>query len=392
MNFKQAFKLAFKSMMGSKVRSLLTMLGIIIGVAAVIVLVSLVSGFSADMTASFEAMGTNLITVSIPGRGGNVKVTPNEMMDFALENADTIQAASPSVTVREATVKFEDSNLTTTVYGVNEYYDVIRNYAPESGRFLSFIDVEKRQKVCVLGKYTANELFESASAVDNEIKINGERYTVVGVLEAKEGAEEGSGDDMVIIPYTAASRLSRNAVVSSYYFSAASKETVDAAMTKIKTFLLSFFTSSDYYRVYNQADSLERVNELSGTLTLVLVGVAAISLLVGGIGIMNIMLVSVTERTKEIGIRKSLGGKRRDIMRQFIIEATTTSAIGGIMGILLGIGAAVAAGKIFSMSVVLSLGAIAIAFSVSVAIGILFGYFPASKASKLNPIDALRYD
>jgi putative ABC transport system permease protein len=392
MNVKQSFKLAIKSILSSKFRSFLTMLGIIIGVAAVIVLVSLVNGFSKDMAASFEALGTNLISVSIPGRGGNVKVSPTEVINFALENTDTIAYVSPTITVSGATIKYGDDNLSSIVYGTSEDYDKIKNYEVEQGRFIGYVDVEKRQKVCLLGKYVANELFSGENPIDKEIKINGERYTVVGVLKAKQGAEEGSTDDMLIIPYTAATRLSKNATVSAYLFSSTSKETVEEAMSKLENYLMTIFNNNNYYRVYNQADSLEKVNELSSTLTMVLVGVAAISLLVGGIGIMNIMLVSVTERTKEIGIRKSLGGKRRDIMMQFVIEAATTSAIGGIIGIIFGCAAAVGIGKIFDMSIDISYNAIIIAFSVSVGIGIIFGYFPASKASKLNPIEALRYD
>lgn len=196
----------------------------------------------------------------------------------------------------------------------------------------------------------------------------------------------------MVIPYTTASRLSRMASVSSYSFSAVSKDLVSEAQSKIEAYLFSVFGNTNYYKVYNQAESLVQINELSSTFTLVLVGVAGISLLVGGIGIMNIMLVSVTERTREIGIRKSLGGKRRDILLQFVIEAGTTSALGGVLGIIFGCVVATFAGKVLDMTTVISVNAIAIAFSVSVGIGIIFGYFPAAKASKLNPIDALRHD
>ncbi len=391
MNVKQSFKLALKSILGSKFRSFLTMLGIIIGVAAVIVLVSIVDGFSQDMSSSFEALGTNLLSVNIMGRGGDTKISAEDVMEWATENSDVISYVSPTVTV-SATIKNGTENLTSTVYGVSEYYDKIKNYSVESGRFIEYVDIDKRQKMCVIGKYIANELFPTSNPVGNYIKINGDKYTVVGVLEAKQEAEEGSSDDIVIVPYTTASRLSRMARISNYSFSSSDKDTVDEAKTRIENYLMSIFGSDDYYTVYNQADSLEQINELSSKLTLLLVGIAGISLLVGGIGIMNIMLVSVTERTKEIGIRKSLGGKRRDILLQFVIEAATTSALGGVIGIFLGCGATYVAGKMFDLTVVISVTAIVIAFSVSVGIGIIFGYFPAAKASKLNPIDALRYD
>jgi len=337
-------------------------------------------------------MGTNLLTVSIPGRGGNVKVSVDDMIELTSNNSNVISYVSPTVTVSGATIKYEDNNLSSTVYGVGEDYDKIKSYEMETGRFIGYIDIENRQKVCILGKYIANELFGNEDPVGCDIKINAEKYQVVGVVAAKQDAEEGSSDDMLIIPYTTASRLSRNSIVSNYSFSAKDKDTVDEAKTVLENYLLKVFNSSDYYRVYNQADSLEQINELSGTLTTVLVGIAAISLLVGGIGIMNIMLVSVTERTKEIGIRKSLGGKRRDILMQFVIEAATTSALGGVIGIGVGIGAAIGVGKLLDMTAAISANAIIIAFSVSVGIGIIFGYFPAAKASKLNPIDALRYD
>lgn len=391
MNVKQSFKLALKSILGSKFRSFLTMLGIIIGVGAVIILVSIVDGFSKDMSSSFESLGTNLLSVTLMGRGGDNKVSPEEVMEWASENSDVISYVSPTITT-SATVKNGTENLTTTVYGTSEYYDKIKNYSVETGRFIEYIDIEKRQKVCVVGKYIANELFPTTTPVGNTIKINGDKYTVVGVLEEKQDAEEGGADDIIMMPYTTASRLSRMARISNYSFSSNDKDTVDEAKIRIEEYLMSIFGSDDYYTVYNQADSLEQINELSSKLTMVLVGIAGISLLVGGIGIMNIMLVSVTERTKEIGIRKSLGGKRRDILLQFVIEAATTSALGGVIGIVFGCVVAYLAGKMFDLTVVISVTAISIAFSVSVGIGIIFGYFPAAKASKLNPIDALRYD
>lgn len=391
MNVKQSFKLALKSILGSKFRSFLTMLGIIIGVAAVIVLVSIVDGFSQDMSSSFESLGTNLLSVTLMGRGGDNKISADDVMEWASENSDVIAYASPTVTA-SATVKNGTENLTTTVYGTSEYYDKIKNYDIESGRFVEYIDIEKRQKVCVIGKYIANELFPTSSPVGESIKINGDKYTVVGVLAEKQDAEEGGSDDIIMMPYTTATRLSRMARISNYSFSSTDKDKVEDAKLRLESYLMSVFGSDDYYSVFNQADSLEQINELSGKLTMILVGIAGISLLVGGIGIMNIMLVSVTERTKEIGIRKSLGGKRRDILLQFVIEAATTSALGGVIGIFFGCGVAYLAGKMFDLTVAISAMAVFIAFSVSVGIGIIFGYFPAAKASKLNPIDALRYD
>ncbi len=391
MDIRQAFILAVKSLASSKMRSFLTMLGIIIGVASVIVLVSLVDGMSQDMVSTFESMGTNLISVSIRGRGGNRTVTADDMQQLADDNPDVISACSPTISVASATVKFENNNVTTTCMGVNEYYEEIKNAKVQSGRNIAYMDVETRQRNCVIGTYIANELFEGEDPLGKTIKINNNVFNIVGVLEDKNGGTEGSSDDTILIPYTVAQKLAGMFAISSYNFSAASKDTVDQAVTVIENYLLDVYSSSNAYSVFNQAESLEQVNELTGTMTMVLVGVAGISLLVGGIGIMNIMLVSVTERTREIGIRKSLGAKPWDIMSQFVVEAITTSGVGGILGILLGITAAYAA-TFLGFTSAISITAIAVAFSVSVIIGVTFGYFPARKASKLNPIEALRYD
>lgn len=392
MNFKQSFNMAIKSLMGSKMRSFLTMLGIIIGVASVILLVSLISGMAADMSSSFESMGTNLITVSIRGRGGNITINPDDMQELADENPDSIAYVTPSVSIMNATIKYKTNNLTTSVVGCNEYYSNIKNTKISSGRFITYLDCEKRQKTCLLGSYIVQELFEGSTPIGEEIKINGNTFTVVGVLEEKADSEEGSDDDIILIPYTSASRLSRMGSISSYSFSAVSTDVVEKAMATINRKMGEYFSSSDYYSVFSASQALEQVDEIMGTVTLVLVGVAAISLLVGGIGIMNIMLVSVTERTREIGIRKSLGAKRKDIMSQFVVEASTTSSVGGIIGIVIGIVSAYGIGKLFDMTVKPSWYAVIIAFSVSVVIGITFGYFPANKAAKMHPIDALRQE
>lgn len=392
MNFKQSFILAIKSLKSSKMRSFLTMLGIIIGVASVILLVSLISGMAADMSESFESMGTNLISVNIRGRGGNITLNPKEMQEFAEENTNVIAAVTPVVTIMNVTAKYESNNITTTCTGCNEYYTDIKNFKVENGRFITFLDVDKRQKTCVVGSYIKKELFDGESPIGKQIKINGTAFTVVGVLKEKADSEEGGDDDVVIIPYTSASRLSRMRSISNYSFSAASTDNVEEAMGAINKKMSQVFSSTNYYSVFSASQALDQVNEIMGTVTLVLVGVAAISLLVGGIGIMNIMLVSVTERTREIGIRKSLGAKRKDIMSQFVVEAATTSSVGGIAGIIFGLLSAYGAGLLFDLTVKPSFYAVIIAFSVSVIIGITFGYFPANKAAKMHPIDALRQD
>ncbi len=391
MSIKQSFILAVKSLLSSKMRSLLTMLGIIIGVASVIVLVSLVNGLKSEMVDMFQSMGTNLISVNITGRGGNRAVSVSDIMDFAEENADLISLISPSVTT-SVTLKNDTESLTTTCTGTNEMYPDIKKLNVDQGRYIEYVEVEKRQKVCVVGTYTASELFGTKAAVGKTLKINGETYSVIGVLEETADSEEGSSDDAIYIPYTLATSISWMRGVNSYVLSARSEDTVDGAMDKLESYFLSIFGSTDYFNIMSQQEMMDQMDEMTGMMTSVLVGIAGISLLVGGIGIMNIMLVSVTERTREIGIRKSLGAAPWDIMSQFVVEAATTSACGGVIGIVFGIAAAYAAGKIMDMSVKPSFGAVAVAFGVSVGIGIIFGYFPAKKASRLSPIEALRYD
>lgn len=392
MNIKQSFILALKSLAASKMRSFLTMLGIIIGVAAVIILVGLVDGMKADMVNQFESMGTNLLTVNIMGRGGNRAVDPDEMQELADKNGDVLSSVSPTVSIMGATIKFEKSNVdTTTCTGVNEYYNTISNNKITMGRDICYVDVANREKNCVIGSYLVKELFNGQSPLGANIYINGYAFKVVGVLEEKADSKESTSDDAIYIPYTVGQKVARTNIAS-YKFSAASKDTVDAAEDVIYAFLLKKFTSSDAFLIVNSTAIVDTLNDMIGKMTLMLVGIAGISLLVGGIGIMNIMLVSVTERTREIGIRKSLGATPWDILGQFVVEAITTSAIGGLVGILLGIAGTYFITKAFDFSFVISVTAIAIAFTVSAGIGVAFGYFPARKASKLNPIDALRYD
>lgn len=393
MNIKQAFSLAVKSLMSSKMRSFLTMLGIIIGVAAVIIIVSIVNGMTQDVLDEFESMGATTITVSVRGRGGNRSVSIDDMQNLVDDNPQYLESMTPNITVPGVTAKSGNENVDVSICtGVNEYYAPIKGLSVEYGRNIEYMDSQSRLRNCVIGTYIANELYgTSKSALGQSIKLNGQLYTVVGVLEEKDDSTESSSDDIVLVPYTLATRLSSGFTMGSYIFNAASKDMSDKAQDLIDDYLLGIFSNSNAYSVSNMASMIESINDMTKTMSLVLAGVAGVSLLVGGIGIMNIMLVSVTERTREIGIRKSLGATPWDIMSQFVVEAITTSCLGGLLGILLGIGGSYAA-TLFDMTAVISIPAIIISFSVSAVIGIAFGYFPAKKAAKLNPIDALRYD
>lgn len=390
MGISMAFKLALKSLASSKMRSFLTMLGIIIGVAAVIILVSIVDGYKKTIVDKFESMGTNLLNVTVISRGSNRTVSFEDMLEF-VDEAEYVQMVSPSTNVR-ASAKFgTETSSTTSVLGVSEDYDDMKLIEMKSGRFIQYMDCKNRSKNCVVGTYVENEYF-GGNAVGKTLKLRGNTFTVIGVMEETADSAEGTDDDKIIIPYTLARSLGGSAFMGSYMFSVEDKNNADKGKEEIQNFLYKIFNNESNYNVTSMAAMVDTVNELVGTLQLILVGIAGISLLVGGIGIMNIMLVSVTERTREIGIRKSLGAKKFDILSQFVVEAATTSACGGIIGIVLGIIVSMVLSKMLGFSAVISIGAVLIAFSVSVGIGIAFGYMPAGKAAKLNPIDALRHD
>ncbi len=392
MSFRKSFVLALKSLAVSKMRSLLTMLGIIIGVAAVIIIISLGDGLHAMITDEFNSMGSNMVQAEVIGRGSSREAKVEDMYAVAEKNPEIFAGISPSVPVM-AMVKIGTDTYTASVTGVSEDYDLVKSLTVEEGRFLQYIDVERMQKVCVIGAYLEEEGFGAGNGLGQTISISGNRYTVVGVLEVtdEEGGPTAYSDANVFIPYTNATRINGSATVSSYLFSA-HEEMSDQAKALVESALDKIYNDDDAYVVVSMSEMMSIMDTINATIMNVLIAIAGISLLVGGIGIMNIMLVSVTERTREIGIRKSLGAKGRDIRMQFIIEAATTSALGGVIGIVLGIAAANVAGSLVNITAIPSVSAILIAFSVSVGVGILFGYLPANKAAALNPIDALRYD
>ena len=390
----QSFKMALKSIWGNKMRSFLTMLGIIIGVASVIILVSIVNGYMSYMTESFASMGVNQITVnyrSLPSRTIDVE----EFYEFYEENQDLFQGMTPSVSV-SATVKHgSDTMDATTVGGYSEDQLSIKGYELSCGRNLLYSDMASRQKVAVVGAYVASELFGSPEkALGEKIKLNGDNYTVVGVVEQQtESAadfDDGCTDDFVWIPYSRAAKIARNAVISNYTFTSYDINDTDACTAALEEFLYSKMKNDDLYSVTAMSSLMDTLNDQIAMMSMMLGGIAGISLLVAGVGVMNIMLVSVTERTREIGIRKALGAKKRVILQQFVIEAAVTSTIGGLAGILLGSLASVGIGMLMGIDAPTTVSAVLVSFSVSVGIGLVFGYMPASRAAGLNPIDALR--
>ena len=416
MNVTQYFKLALKSLRTSKMRAFLTMLGIIIGVAAVIIIISLGNGLTRMVEQRVEKLGVTQIMAYTWGMGDGTtgNVTPQEIYGLVEANPDVFSGVTPWVSAGTGVRRGDTQLKKTTITGVSEAM-----YRPETGttldgdalgkgRFLQYVDVQQRKNVCVIGAYVEREAFRG-DALGRELLIGGVPYTVVGVMaQSQTTMEEGGGDDLAFIPYENAMQLSGSGFVSLYQMTARSRDTVEQARALLVDLMVQKFPDPDaeynQYMITTMLEQVQQINAMMGVAMAVLVAIAAISLLVGGIGIMNIMLVSVTERTREIGIRKSLGAKRRDIRWQFIIEAGTTSAVGGLLGIGLGCLVASGIGSVLGGTLAQSMGggitfsatptpmAVAVSFGVSVGIGVLFGYLPANKAAKLNPIDALRYD
>ena len=410
MNFTQSFKLALKSLKTSKMRAFLTMLGIIIGVGAVIVILSLGNGMTNMMNSQFEKMGSNLIQVMTYGRGtgGTRDVDVEDLYELVDKYPQYLTGVTPYVSA-SAKVRYQtDDYARTSVYGVSEAFfkedtkGTMQGETLAEGRFLSYIDVDRHQNVCVIGDYLAQTAFRG-DALGKTISLSGVPYTVIGVLSKSGDSSEGSADDVIYIPYENAQRMGTGTMMMGtgemFLLTSTSRDTASAAKGIVEKRLYKTYQSSDYYMVMTSAEMMDAMNTMMNTMMIVLVAIAAISLLVGGIGIMNIMLVSVTERTREIGIRKALGAKERTILAQFVVEAATTSALGGVLGIALGYAVSMAANKVLPMfmtdttvTVSPSFNSIVVAFGISVGIGVLFGYLPARRAARLNPIEALRYD
>ena len=393
----ESFKMAVGNIRTSKMRSFLTMLGIIIGVAAVIVIVGMGNGMEIYMTEQFESMGTNTLTVSIYGRGTGRTVTDEDMYDIVERNSDALELLSPTVTMQSPAKIGTETITSTSITGVSEDYFTIKDYDVAMGRGLQYVDMLKRSRVCVVGTYLNQEYF-GGNALGQTVKIGGTPFTVVGVLNEIGDSTEYSSDNAIFVPYTTAARLSNMGTISSYTVTVTDVNNSTWSKGVLEKELFDIFEDDNAYTVISMAEILDLMTQMLDVMITVLAAIAAISLVVGGIGIMNIMLVSVSERTREIGVRKALGAKERYIMSQFVIEAATTSAIGGAVGIAFGQAlsslatAIIVAALDTDLAVTPSVGSIALAVGISVAIGILFGYLPAKKAARLNPIDALRHD
>lgn len=382
--------MSLKSIFGNKGRSALTMLGIIIGVCSVIVLTGIGGGTSKEITDSLSEMGTTRITVNMSrGRDSSRAIDVDDMISYLDDNPDKVSEMSPYMN-SSVTVKNGADNFTTSLDACDSTYEDIGKLKVENGRFFSDSEVENRKKVCVIGTYLMQELYGGVNPVGEEIKINGTIFTIVGVYEETDDSTESSGDDKITIPYTTAMRFLKTKNVSTFYFNAVSEDMVEYVTNDLTRYITKKLGTSDGFRVSNLTSLLDTMNETTGTLTAMLAGIAGISLLVGGIGIMNIMTVSVSERTREIGIRKAIGARTTDILLQFLIESSILSGAGGIIGVALGLGIGAVLNKADIITYVTQMNMVILSFGFSLFVGIFFGLAPARKAAKLNPIEALR--
>lgn len=381
-------KMALKNIKSNKLRSSLTMLGLIIGIASVIVLVGIGTGATTTVTDSVQSLGTDILTVNINSEDSSLEYSQMEEI-VALDN---VQDVAPYKNISATASRGDTTSSRANILATNDNYLDITNTDLAEGRRISLIDIENSTKVCILGSDIASTLFGLVEPVGQKIKLDGDNYTVIGVL-TEQGSSMGTDlDSIILIPITTAKYFDEDTSINNLYAKVENEDIIDKTSKVIGNYLRETLQiSSDYYSVTTQSSMLDAMDDISSTLTLLLGGIASISLIVGGIGVMNVMLVSVTERTKEIGIRKSLGAKKTDILFQFLIESLVLSILGGMIGVGLGlvIGNVV---ENFGYTFNASMSIIAISFSSSAIIGLIFGIFPAYRAACLKPIDALRTD
>ena len=388
--------MALESIIDKKIRSFLTMLGIIIGVGAVLILVSVVNGYNADLMEYYEKQGINKVNVSLTSFDRtNTTDQSEEFMNWVGNDlTDYITGITPDIT-RTGTLKYySNTNSTAKIYFGNEQWSVCNNYVLDEGRDLLTADIENKNLVCVIGAHIADSLFGFKDPIGEKLMYNGKPLTVVGVFYAKDGSEEESMDDMIIVPYTLNRQILNTDRVTSFSIKASSSGNMTYIMNSVEDWMQNNInTNTSEYTVENGNDAMQATEDETASLQVVLGGVAGIALLVGGIGIMNIMLVTVTERTREIGIKKAIGAQRSAIVSQFLVESTVISGIGGIIGIVIGYGGSLILGKvIYDMILFPDIWMTFASFIFSLIIGVGFGMYPAIKASGLQPVDALRAD
>jgi putative ABC transport system permease protein len=404
-------RIAFASLLSNKVRSLLTMLGVIIGVASVVALLALGSGASAAITGEIQSIGTNILTIRPGAPDGGGPGRANTAQTLTLADSDAIAALKLPIIGPapqfggSAQIVAPSADTNVTITGVTASYQAINSLTLASGAFIDASQVRGAIPVVVLGNTLAKELFGSGQAVGQTVRIKDQALRVIGVLNLKGSSGFGSVDDQALIPITVSQQRlfggrtpdGNGWQVSSIQISVTNSQDIDAVQARIQALLrdrhdLKADGTSDDFEVMNQASILDTLSTITTVLTAFLAAVAGISLLVGGIGIMNIMLVSVTERTREIGLRKAVGARPRDILFQFVVEALAISLVGGLIGLALGWAIALIVTLTGLLTATVSLGAVLLAVGFSLAVGLFFGIWPAQRAARLNPIDALRYE
>lgn len=379
-------KEALKNIRTNKLRSFLTMLGLVIGIASVIILVGIGNGTSKEVTSQVQSLGTDILTVTISSSDTTLKY--EQLEDF--KNIDNVNSIAPYKSVSSTVSKGTTTSSKSSILATNNNYLDVTNVSLSTGRNISIIDVENSSKVCILGSDIATTLFNLSEPVGQNIKIDGDNYTVIGVLEQQGTSMGNNVDSMILIPLTTAKYLGTDTTISNLYLKVKNEDIIEQTISNIENNIRQTLQiSSDYYSVSSQDSMLETMENVNNTMSILLGGIASISLIVGGIGVMNVMLVSVTERTKEIGIRKALGAKKSDILILFLIESLTLSILGGLIGVVLGIVIGNLAQN-FGYTFENSIGITILAFSSSAIIGLIFGIFPAYRAAKLRPIEALR--
>jgi putative ABC transport system permease protein len=406
MNYSNLFRIAVRALVRNKLRAFLTMLGIIIGVASVIAMLAIGEGSKQKMRKQISSMGTNMVMV-MPNfqRRGGVSLGASSSMALkysdvvALRNeASNVSAVSPEVRANGQVI-YGNQNTQTTVYGVSEEYLGIRKLEIESGRSFNANEIKSMAKVCLLGQTVVTNLFGAGGdPVGQSIRIKNLPFLIIGILKDK--GESGMGqdqDDLILAPYTTVQRrLAAIDYINGINASAISEEKSPAAIAEVEEILRRTHklkeTAENDFRVMSQSELLNTITSITNIMTYLLGAIAGISLLVGGIGIMNIMFVSVTERTREIGLRMSIGGRGKDIMKQFLAESIILSILGGVFGVLFGYLLARLAGSLMSSAAIVKSQSVVLAFAVCFVIGVFFGWYPARKAANLNPIDALRYE
>ena len=391
-----SIKMALEAIMDKKGRSFLTMLGIIIGVGAVLILVTVVQGYNADIMAYYEKLGVNKVGVEVTyyDRTNTIDVT-DEFMQYVTDKlSDQTVGVTPDIETSGTLKYMGNSNTTAEIHLGNEQWSACNNFTLNRGRDILTLDLDKRERVCVIGSYVAESLFGYINPVGETITFNSDPYVVVGVFYQKDGTTEGSMDDMILIPYTMNRVIMNTDTVTDFVVKVDTSEQMDGVMAALEDWLgENLNTNTASYTITDGNEALTASEDETASLSLVLGGVAGIALLVGGIGIMNIMLVTVTERTREIGIKKAIGAQRNVIISQFLVEASVLSATGGLIGIIIGYVVSLVLSKaIYDLLLVPNALVTIGAALFSVVIGVCFGLYPAVKASGLQPVDALRSD